>query len=143
MDTGWHEAWLTDRRAIELVRQIDLFFPNEAEGARMTGERGAERILRAFERAGVCRVALKLGRDGAALLWNGEILRVAAHAVQTVDTTGAGDCFDAGFLHYWLRGENPLNCLRAANFCGAACTRGYGGIEAFPEAAAVDSICGR
>jgi sugar/nucleoside kinase (ribokinase family) len=143
MDTGWHEAWLADRRAMELLRHVDLFFPNEAEGGRMTGERGAEAILRAFERAGVCRIALKLGSDGAALLWNGEILRVAAHTVQTVDTTGAGDCFDAGFLHYWLRGESPLNCLRAANFCGAACTRGYGGIEAFPEAAAVDSICGR
>ena len=109
----------------------------------MIGESGAEAILRAFDRAGVCRVALKLGSDGAALLWNGEILRVAAHAVQPVDTTGAGDCFDAGFLHYWLRGENPLNCLRAGNFCGAACTQGYGGIESFPETATVDSICGR
>jgi sugar/nucleoside kinase (ribokinase family) len=143
MDTGWHEAWLTDSRAMAILRQIDLFFPNEAEGARMTGERGTEAILRAFERAGVRRVALKLGMDGAALLWDGEIVQVAPHVVQAVDTTGAGDCFNAGFLHYWLRGESPVSCLRAANFCGAACTQGYGGIETFPEAATVDAICGK
>jgi sugar/nucleoside kinase (ribokinase family) len=143
MDTGWHAAWLADRRAMELLRQVDLFFPNEAEGARMTGECDAERILRAYEKAGIARVALKLGGDGAALLWDGKILRVAAHAVQAVDTTGAGDCFDAGFLHYWLRGENPMKCLRAANICGAISTQGYGGIERFPEAVTVEAICGR
>ena len=138
LDTGWHEDWLSDPRASKLLRQIDLFFPNEAEAARMTGERGMERLLAAYEESGVRRVALKRGRAGAALLWDGEILQAPALPVVAVDTIGAGDCFNAGFLHYWLQGESPLTCLRAGNICGAASTEGYGGVEKFPDAQRIE-----
>jgi sugar/nucleoside kinase (ribokinase family) len=56
-----------------------------------------------------------------------------ALAVTPVDTTGAGDCFNAGFLHAWLTGYAPGDCLRAANICGALSTESYGGIEGFPS----------
>jgi ribokinase len=133
LDTGWHEEWLSDPRASKLLRQIDLFFPNEAEATRMTGERDIEKILAFYQKAGIRRVALKRGCEGATLLWDGEILQVRAFPVITVDTIGAGDCFNAGFLHYWLQGESPLTCLRAANICGATSTEGYGGVENFPD----------
>jgi sugar/nucleoside kinase (ribokinase family) len=77
-------------------------------------------------------VALKLGARGAALLWDGEILFEPPLPVTARDTTGAGDCFDAGFLHAWLKGEPPRQCLRVANVCGALSTEAYGGIEGFP-----------
>ena len=99
----------------------------------MTGEGDCERILRKLGAAGARRVAVKLGRDGAALLWDGEVTQVGAFPAQPVDTTGAGDCFNAGFLHFWLQGESPLNCLRAANICGALSTEAYGGIDGFPD----------
>jgi sugar/nucleoside kinase (ribokinase family) len=134
LDVGWHEDWLANPKAIEFLRHIDIFLPNETEAARMTGFTEAESILRAYDQAGVRRVALKLGPEGAALLWDGEIFRVPAHAVNPVDTTGAGDCFNAGFLHAWLGGKDPLSCLQAANYCGAKSTEGYGGIESFPQA---------
>jgi sugar/nucleoside kinase (ribokinase family) len=133
LDTGWHRDWLADPRAMELLRFTGIFFPNEVEARRMTGETTPGRILRAFEAAGAGRVALKLGAAGAALLWDGEILRVEPCSVTPVDTIGAGDSFDAGFLHYWLHGASPLTCLRAGNFCGAASTEGYGGLSAFPD----------
>ena len=140
LDTGWHEDWLADSRAMDLLPSIDLFFPNDVEAQRMTGETDPERSLRRFEAAGARRVALKLGAEGAALLWDGEIFRAKAHPVNPVDTIGAGDSFDAGFLHYWLRGASPLTCLRAAAFCGAASTETYGGIEGFPDAARVENV---
>jgi 2-dehydro-3-deoxygluconokinase len=98
----------------------------------MTGESDRKRILRKLASAGARRVALKLGPDGAMLLWDGEILCVEPHPVRAIDATGAGDCFDAGFLHFWLGGEQPLTCLRAGSICGAASTEAYGGINGFP-----------
>lgn len=133
LDVGWHEDWLADPRALALLPMIEIFFPNEAEARCMTGENDRERILHKFTSAGVRRVALKLGAEGAALLWDGDVLRVNPRPVTPVDTTGAGDCFNAGFLHFWLRGEPPLTCLRAGNFCGAASTEGFGGINGFPD----------
>lgn len=138
LDVGWHEDWLGDSRALAILRRIDIFFPNELEAQRMTGENDAEKALRRFAAEGVKRVALKLGPCGAALLWDGQILRAGAHPVVPLDTTGAGDCFDAGFLHAWLGGEPPESCLRTANICGALSTEAYGGIAGFPSAGRIE-----
>jgi sugar/nucleoside kinase (ribokinase family) len=67
------------------------------------------------------------------LLNDGAIHVGAAPAVTPVDTTGAGDCFDAGFLHAWLAGRPAEACLRMANICGALSTEAYGGIAGFPS----------
>ena len=132
LDVGWHEDWLTDPRSLALLPLIDIFFPNEVEARRMTGEIDRAKILRRLASEGARRVALKLGPDGASLLWDGDILEVRSHPVTVIDTTGAGDCFNAGFLHYWLRGAPPTTCLRAGNFCGAASTEAPGGVNGFP-----------
>jgi sugar/nucleoside kinase (ribokinase family) len=133
LDVGWHEGWLSDPRSLELLPLVDIFFPNEAEARRMTGESDAAKMLGRLAAAGARRVALKLGAEGAALLWDSEVLRGAPHPVTVVDTTGAGDCFNAGFLHYWLKGESPAACLRAGNFCGAVSTEMRGGVAGFPD----------
>jgi sugar/nucleoside kinase (ribokinase family) len=133
LDVGWHEDWLADPRSLSLLPLIDIFFPNEVEASRMTGERDPAKMLRRMESAGARRVALKLGADGAALLCDGDILQIEARPVTAIDATGAGDCFNAGFLHFWLRGESPLTCLRAGNFCGGASTEQAGGVRGFPD----------
>ena len=148
LDVGWHEDWLADPRALGLLPMLDIFFPNEVEARRMTGENGHEGILHKLASSGARRVALKLGPDGAALLWDGDIMRVKPCPVRPIDTTGAGDCFNAGFLHFWLQGEPPLACLRAGNFCGAASTEAYGGVAGFPDPQRIqlegnNTICAR
>jgi sugar/nucleoside kinase (ribokinase family) len=57
-----------------------------------------------------------------------------------VDTTGAGDCFDAGFLYAWLRGEDPQSCLKTGVLCGAHSTRRLGGIAGFPTLAELEQL---
>ena len=132
LDLGWREEWLSDERAFPLLRGIDIFFPNEVEARRLTGEERPEEILRVFGSTGITQVALKLGCCGAALLWGDEVTILNTHPVPTVDTTGAGDCFDAGFLHAWLGGNSLQTCLQIANICGALSTQAFGGIAGFP-----------
>ncbi len=133
LDAGWHAAWLSDSRALPLLRNVDLFFPNHVEAHHMTGEEDPGAILRHFVAAGLKRVALKLGSKGAALLWDGAMYFATPHPVTATDSTGAGDCFNAGFLHAWLEGDPPETCLRQANICGALSTEAHGGIAGFPD----------
>ena len=140
LDVGWHERWLKDARVRDVLPLLDFFFPNEVESHALTGEREPEKILRWFAAAGLTRVALKLGPRGAALLWDGEIHSAAPPAVTPVDTTGAGDCFNAGFLHAWLRGDPPAACLCAGNICGALSTQAYGGVAGVPDRSQFDRL---
>ncbi len=75
-------------------------------------------------------VVVKRGAGGAAAYTAEGEVRVAGHAIDVVDTTGAGDSFDAGFVAAWLAGEPPQRALALGNACGALSTRALGGIAA-------------
>jgi sugar/nucleoside kinase (ribokinase family) len=130
LDVGYAAA---GRHVLGALPLVDWFFPNEGEAARITGEHVPEAILRAFEKAGARGVVLKLGARGAAMLVKGQYMEQTPPKVEAVDTTGAGDCFDAGFLDAWLNGGSAAECLRMANLCGALSTRVLGGIAGFPR----------
>jgi|SRR5579884_3183616 len=132
IDVGWHELWLTDPRSEEMLRAADVFFPNEIEAGLMTGRADPCEMARILVDRGVKHLALKLGAKGALLDWEGRITRCPPYPVQAIDTTGAGDCFDAGFIYGWLQNRAPEDCLQIAAVCGALSTRGLGGIETFP-----------
>ena len=117
-----------------LLPHIDIFFPNEHEAYLITGEAEPCKALQCFADAGAPAVALKLGARGAALLWHEKIMFADPYPVTPVDTTGAGDCFNAGFLHAWLKGEPPEICLRSGTICGGLSTEELGGIRGFPTA---------
>lgn len=140
LDVGWHPAWLSDPRSLSVLAQTDLFFPNEAEILHLTKSDDPEAAMNSLAKSGVRRIALKLGSKGAALRWDGESFQSSARNVLTVDVTGAGDCFDAGFLYGWLTGRTPQQCLDAANFCGAVSTEAHGGIAGFPDVARVREL---
>jgi sugar/nucleoside kinase (ribokinase family) len=130
LDVGWREDWLKDPRSNELLPRVDIFFPNEAEGLAMTRVSDPKAMLNWFASRDIRRVVLKLGPKGAAMLWDGNIEFLPGRAVNAVDTIGAGDCFDAGFLHAWLQGKAPADCLRLANICGSISTEALGGLNA-------------
>lgn len=132
IDVQSHMSWLTRPENLNILRNCDVFFPNEREAEWISEEVGTHRVLHALREKGLRGVGLKLGGKGAALLWGKREFLADAIPVETVDTTGAGDCFNAGFIYAWLRGEPPQRCLRIANICGALSTRGLGGLAAFP-----------
>ncbi len=140
LDVGWHPEWLANPQAIAALKLVDIFFPNEREAAVITKETNSRRMLEVFRSMGVRQVALKLGSEGAGLLSNGEIVFQASGPVEAVDTTGAGDCFDAGFLYAWLQGMEPRQCLRAATACGEMSVRVLGGIAGAPSREELESL---
>lgn len=132
LDVQSHMSWLTSAANLNVLRAVDIFFPNELEAEWVTGESGVHPILRGLRAKGLKRVGVKLGGKGAALTWDRREYFEDPHPVDTEDTTGAGDCFNAGFLFAWLQGQPGQVCLQWANICGALSTRELGGVLGFP-----------
>jgi sugar/nucleoside kinase (ribokinase family) len=145
-DTNWdpRDAWDGGLRA--LLAETDVFLPNAAEATRIAGEADVEVAARALVGLGARVVAVKLGPDGAlAAAADGRIVRCPALDVEPIDTTGAGDAFDAGFLSGWLAGRPLEACLALGVACGSLSTRGVGGTAAqptMPEAEAAARAAG-
>jgi sugar/nucleoside kinase (ribokinase family) len=122
----------------EAVARVDVFGPNESEALRLTGAATLEAALDQLgELAPV--VVVKRGGHGALARAGGKNWSSPALAVEVRDTTGAGDCFNAGFLYAHLAGHDLAGCLRCGNICGGLATvsRGNG---ALPTAAQVEDM---
>jgi sugar/nucleoside kinase (ribokinase family) len=87
--------------------------------------------LKALGQLVPCAV-IKQGRRGAVAIQNGAVVAGSGFPVATVDTTGAGDSFAAGFVSAYLRHAPLAECLRVANACGALSTRKLGGTPGQP-----------
>ena len=79
--------------------------------------------------AGPLTVVVKMGADGALAVRGDEALRLPADKVQVVDSTGAGDGFNAGFLFGFLDGRTLQESLALAVACGTLSTRAIGGVD--------------
>jgi sugar/nucleoside kinase (ribokinase family) len=77
-------------------------------------------------------VAIKLGKDGALGMSKSRRVQVKSIPVNVVDTVGAGDSFDAGFIYGYLNGWELEKSLRLACVCGALSTQAAGGTAAQP-----------
>lgn len=129
LDPGFdpEQRWESD--LFDTLREVDVFLPNEQELQAITG-RGDTREALALVQNGRTQTIVKRGRQGCSSLHHDQWLDVPAYSVDAVDSTGAGDSFDAGFLHAWLR-EMPLrDCMQWGNACGSLSTRGIGGTTA-------------
>jgi sugar/nucleoside kinase (ribokinase family) len=139
LDPGFDPAERWDRDLLETLESVDLLFPNEVELAAISGPADVADGLRRVSSART-RVVAKLGSRGCATLEKDGLLEAPAFAIDPIDTTGAGDSFDAGFLHAWLREQPIRECLRWGSACGALSTRGLGGTPSQPDVAQVRAL---
>jgi len=139
LDTGFDPSGRWDAGLRETLRETDLFFPNEVELEALTGCKDPAAGLRGLA-TDFTRVVAKLGEQGAMTLDGDAIVRVPAYRVETVDTTGAGDSFNAGFLQRWLDGAPLVECLRLGAACGALSTRALGGTAAQPTLSEAEAL---
>jgi sugar/nucleoside kinase (ribokinase family) len=139
LDPGFdpQQAWAAD--LLDTLIEVDLFLPNELELAAITGRDGVLDGLRALDN-GHTQTVVKRGQLGCAGLDQGQLLEVPAFAVNPVDSTGAGDSFDAGFLHAWLRGQTLHDCMRWGSACGSLSTRRTGGTAGQASVSEVDIL---
>ena len=110
----------------EALPLIDYITPNEDEARYYTGKTDPAAMAETFLEYGVRNVIVKLGGKGCCFRNAREEINLAALPVQAVDSTGAGDCFIAGFASEILRGSSHKKALRFANACGAICTTAVG-----------------
>jgi sugar/nucleoside kinase (ribokinase family) len=112
---------------------VDVLLPNEREACKLAA---TDDVESAVEKLSECvpLLVVKLGPKGAMAVRGKERVIVAARAITPIDTVGAGDSFDAGFLHQYVRGADLDTCLKSGNLAGALSTTRPGGTEAFRDA---------
>jgi sugar/nucleoside kinase (ribokinase family) len=88
-------------------------------------------------------VVVKLGASGAIAIRQAQRFTAPAVPVTVIDPIGAGDSFDAGFLHQFLRGADLATCLAFGNLCGAFSATACGGTEAFRDPARMQEFLRR
>jgi len=117
----------------EVLRHVDVFLPNEREACKAAGTEDLDTAIRKLS-GWVQLLVVKLGKKGAIAVQSGERFSSPPLQVVPVDTVGAGDSFDAGFLNQYLRGADLPTCLAGGNLAGALSTTRPGGTEAFRDA---------
>jgi sugar/nucleoside kinase (ribokinase family) len=116
----------------EVLRHVDVFLPNQREASRAGGTDDLEAAIVKLSGL-VPLVVVKLGHQGAMAQRGMERVVSPSRDVVAVDTVGAGDSFDAGFLHQYVRGSDLETCLASGNLAGALSTTRPGGTEAFRD----------
>ena len=132
IDPNWDPSGLWDGGLLALLPEVDVFLPNEVEAlslARISVMDGAIARLRS---SGAGTVVVKTAGHGAVGAQASDFVTVPALPARLVDSTGAGDSFDAGFLAGFLAGEPLRRCLEIGNACGAISTQGIGGTATQP-----------
>ncbi len=126
LDTAWDATgrWLA---LIEpCLEHLDYFVPSFDEAQMISGREDPAEVARFFLDYGIRIVALKMGGAGCYVTDGSRAVRLPAYPVEPTDTTGAGDCFAAGFLAGLIQGWDLERTARFANAVGAMCVTAIG-----------------
>ena len=128
LDTNWDPSGTWDGGLSQLLPHCDVFIPNEAEARHIARRENLDEALDVLATQ-VPTIAVKLGAEGGLPRQGEQIVDAPSLPVQVIDTTGAGDSFDAGFLYGYLCGWSLARSLRLACACGSLSTRASGGTD--------------
>jgi sugar/nucleoside kinase (ribokinase family) len=108
------------------IAAADVLMPTEQELQFLVGVPNTAQAVDLLRRTNPDKlIVMTKGADGCTV-WYSEVSDVPGYIVDEVDPTGAGDCFDAGFLVRWLAGDHPVTAARFANACGALAVTAVG-----------------
>ena len=141
IDPNWDPSGRWDDGLLATLPEVDVFLPNEMEALSLARISSVEEAIGRLRAAGAGTVVVKAADHGAIAAQASDLVRLGAFPVEVVDSTGAGDSFDAGFLAGFLAGESVRRCLEIGNACGALSTLGVGGTATQPTMVeALDAI---
>lgn len=126
VDTVWNATVPWMELMAPLFPHTDLFLPSLAEAQQITGKTEPPEVAQVLIEQGVGTVALKMGEQGSYVRRGDEELWMPAYKVDTIDGTGAGDAYVAGFLRGLLAGWSLEETARLATAVGGLCTTAMG-----------------
>jgi sugar/nucleoside kinase (ribokinase family) len=132
LDTNWDPAEAWDNGLADILPLIDIFFPNENEAMGISNTSTLDDAIEVLKDI-VPILVVKRGKDGSSVHARGETYNATAIRVPVVDTIGAGDSFDAGFLYGFLNNLPLDECARIGCLCGSLKTREAGGVKGQPR----------
>jgi sugar/nucleoside kinase (ribokinase family) len=133
LDVGFQPQWLRDPANLDTCRVVDYLLPNEKEAALICGSDNPEDFFVYARKMQLRSPVLKRGVRGAMRVEGDVVRSVVPPQVTALDSTGAGDAFDAGFIDAMIGGESAEECLRRACICGALSTRAAGALNGLPN----------
>lgn len=137
LDTAWDLKGRWMKALKPCLPYLDHFMPSEREVKKLLGHCRPKDAARTFLRLGAKTFILKSGEKGSALFTrNGGEIHMPAFKARAVDTTGAGDCFCAGFIKGLSLKWDLGRCLALGNAAGAAAVSKLGataGIGSFAQ----------
>jgi sugar/nucleoside kinase (ribokinase family) len=139
LDPNDDPAQQWDRCILEALPFVDVLMPNEREVCLLAGEPEMDKAI-ARLRSLVPLLVVKRGVQGASAFSATQQWHAAARPVQVVDAVGAGDSFNAGFLHAWIRGWPIEQALAHGNLTGGWSTTASGGTSAFREPSSLRAL---
>ncbi len=123
-----------DHSILETLKYVDVFLPNETEALNISKCSDIVSALNMLSEI-VDTVVIKSGKHGAWVKNRYKTIHVKAFDIDVVDTTGAGDSFNSGFIYQYLNGSDIEQCAIWGNACAAISTTKPGGTAAFPNIA--------
>ena len=119
----------------EILPLTDYFFPSLEDAAALSGTSDHDEIMRWAHSHGAAVVVLKLGAEGVKISQGqgADVMQMASYSVESVDATGAGDCFAGAMIGRMAMGDLMLDAVRYANAAAALTTTAFGAISAIPR----------
>lgn len=137
LDVGYQVGWLTCAANLSTCSTMHYLLPNERE-AKILCEGDANDYLGFTRINGWPSGVVKMGARGAMMRGPDGTITVSALHVEPVDTTGAGDAFNAGFIDGLLDGEAGEECLRRGCVCGGLSAQAVGALRGLPTRSDLD-----
>lgn len=123
-----------------VLSKTDVFLPSGPELFTFAEATDEESAAREMLDRGISAVVVKKGAQGAVHYDRSGRIASPGFVVEEIDPTGAGDCFAAAFVSFWLRGEAPRRALEIANGCGALAVTKKGPMEGIASLATVEAF---
>ena len=135
----WSE---TEAKAVlePLLSRCDIVILGEDEAQLLIGESDPKKIVFALKRLGVRWIGVKMGSKGAYVADEHDECFIDNYPVKVVDSIGAGDAFNAGFLCGLLEGRSILTCGKMGAMMGALAVSSYGDVEGLPNRKTFDRL---
>ncbi|WP_186445934.1 carbohydrate kinase family protein [Paenibacillus cremeus] len=140
LDPGWDHSGTWDYGLKDVLRYTSIFLPNEQEALHISGCNSVEKAAEALSEFAET-VAIKRGKDGCTVCSSSKLYTHESFLVENVvDTTGAGDSFNAGFIYGYLHNYTVEQCMRYGCACGAICVQQVGGATGCPTIGEVNDF---